>query len=284
MHAQPLAHFLSCIDTVTAYIDKLKGIIDEKDAELLAFKDTDNAKAMDTDAPAAEEEDFSPLYKSGEDYEAAAEHKMKAADLKNEGKWEEALEEYNLAVQAAPPSALLYANRATVLLKLEKFKAAERDCDEAIKENPDSAKALRVRGKVLKAMGEWEKSLHDLSASQTIDFDEDTVADLKEVQEKVKEIEHAKVQEKLEKEEKMRKRAEEIKKAQEEAKKGEHRRLLLVRVMEECLAVDSVVAECPEVCQAECPEEWVGLWKCFNRIRNLLRLCRIQRSFLCSPK
>lgn len=219
-------------DAVFAYIDKLKAIIDEKeaiidekDAELLAFKDSVDAAPAEANAEPMETEetdddvDFPLLYESGDDYEKAAEHKMKASDLKMEGKLDEALEEYTLAIQAAPPSALLYANRAMVLLELERYKAAEHDCNEALKENPDSAKALRVRGKALKAMGEWERSLHDLSASQTIDFDEGTVEDLKEVSEKVKEIEHKKVEEKLEKEVKLKKRAEEIKEAQENAKK-----------------------------------------------------------------
>ena len=183
--------------------------------ELLSSKKEEEPEPMDTEEEAT---DFPPLYVSGEDFEKATEHKMKAVDFKNEGKLQEALDEYNLAIQAAPPSALLYANRATVLLALEQYKAAERDCNEALKENPDSAKALRVRGKALKAMGDWNKSLRDLSASQTIDFDEETVQDLKEVSEKVKELEHDKVQEKLEKEAKLRKRAEEIKKAQEKAK------------------------------------------------------------------
>lgn len=191
-------------------------------------------KAMDSDPSSApfggswnagaevnvsEEAEFPPLYESGEDFDKATEHKMKASDLKMEGKLEEALEEYTLAIQAAPPSALLYANRATALFELQKYKAAERDCNEALKENPDSAKALRVRGLARKELGLYEKARHDLSESQTIDFDEGTVEALKEVTQKVLDIEKEKVHEKLEKEAKLRKRAEEIKKAQEEAKR-----------------------------------------------------------------
>ena len=194
-------------------------------------------KAMDSDPTAApfggswnaetevnaseetEETEFPPLYESGEDFDKATEHKMQASDLKMEGKLEEALQEYTLAIQAAQPSALLYANRATILFKLQKYKAAERDCSEALKENPDSAKALRVRGLARKEMGLYEEARHDLSESQTIDFDENTIEALKEVTQKVLEIEKEKVHEKLEKEAKLRKRAEEIKKAQEEAKR-----------------------------------------------------------------
>jgi suppressor of tumorigenicity protein 13 len=176
---------------------------------------TNEAQVNATD----DEANFPPLYESGEDFDQATEHKMKASDFKMEEKWEEALSEYTLAIQAAPPSALLYANRATVLLELQQFKAAERDCNEALKENPDSAKALRVRGLARKELGLWEQSRHDLSESQMIDFDQDTVEALKEVSHKVQEMEKEKVAQKLEKEAKLKKRADEIKKAQEEAKR-----------------------------------------------------------------
>jgi suppressor of tumorigenicity protein 13 len=95
-----------------------------------------------------------------------------------------ALDKYTAAILAAPPTALLYANRAHVLLKLLRPLAAEHDCDLALVENPDSAKALRMRGQARKALGKWEQALHDLSAAQQIDFDESVVQDLKELTEK----------------------------------------------------------------------------------------------------
>jgi suppressor of tumorigenicity protein 13 len=75
------------------------------------------------------------------------------------------------------------------LLSLSRPYAAERDCTEALKENPDSAKALRIRGKARKELGQWEAALKDVSASQTIDFDEGTVEDLKFLMEKHLEME-----------------------------------------------------------------------------------------------
>jgi suppressor of tumorigenicity protein 13 len=162
---------------------------------------------------------FPPLYESGEDFDKATEHKIKASDYKMDKKWDEALLEYTAAIQAAPPSALLYANRATVLLELHQFKAAQRDCNVALLDNPDSAKALRIRGLARKELGLWEQARHDLSESQTIDYDPDTVEPLKEVTHQVQEMEKEKVTLKLEKEAKLKQRAEEIKKAQEEAKR-----------------------------------------------------------------
>jgi suppressor of tumorigenicity protein 13 len=176
--------------------------------------------ATEEDAAAASgEAPFPPLYESGEDFDKASELKQEAADSKSSGDWEVALEKYTAAVLVAPPSALLYANRATVLLELSRPYAAERDCTEALKENPDSAKALRIRGKARKELGQWEAALKDVSASQTIDYDDGTVEDLKFLMEKHLEVEKEVAAKRIQDEEKLRKRADEIKKAQEDARR-----------------------------------------------------------------
>ena len=164
-------------------------------------------------------DDFPPVYESGEDYDKAADAKQQAADLKSSGDWEGALAKYTEAVLAAPPSALLYANRAYALIQLGRYDAAERDCDLALKENPDSAKALRMRGKARKELGKYELALADLAASQQIDFDEGAVEDLKFLTEKRIEAEKAEAEKRNQEKDRLRKRAEEIKKAKEEAKR-----------------------------------------------------------------
>jgi len=164
-----------------------------------------------------------PLY-GGEnnDMDKAVQFKCEAADLKAAKKYSEAVEKYSMAIISAPPSALLYANRADSLFRLERYEHAILDCDEAIKLNPDSAKALRIRGKCQKEIGAWEKARQDLSASQTIDFDDVAAEDLKFVKEKVREIEQKRVQERLKEEEKMKKRVEEVKAARREREKEEN--------------------------------------------------------------
>ncbi|MGK3758116.1 MAG: tetratricopeptide (TPR) repeat protein [Bacillariaceae sp.] len=129
--------------------------------------DVDVDEKMDDDEPAMETEDVVeddgftvPQYESGEDYENQSELKMKAADSKNAGNLEDALESYNGAVTAAPPSALLLSNRAIVLEKLGHYKAAELDCKLALEQNPDSAKALKTRGKLrFEHLNDWEGAL-----------------------------------------------------------------------------------------------------------------------------
>jgi len=243
---------LECADQVAvqAYIAKLKAAIadlevqhrmdvhefshsEEKDLGLsdkdewtgTGFADNGDEHAQDESTPpepASKLPPPPPLYTPSitEDFDKAGAAKSEASQLKSEGKYDEALEKYTEAITVAPPSALLYANRADVLYRLKRYQHAVRDCDEAIKLNPDSAKALRIRGRSKKQLGEWEQARQDLSASQAIDFDDVAADDLKFVQEKVKDIEQKKVQERLKVEQRNRKKAEEIRKAQEEEKKA----------------------------------------------------------------
>ena len=70
-------------------------------------------------------------------------------------------------------SALTLANRAECLLKLKKPCAAISDCTAALSLNPDSAKALKCRGKCYRYLGKWEEANLDISAAQRIDYDPD---------------------------------------------------------------------------------------------------------------
>jgi len=110
-------------------------------------------------------------------------YKQRAADAKASGDWERALSMYSKAVVLAkPPSALLYANRAMAFEKLGRHKAAEQDCARALDINPDSAKALRVRGKLrYEHLGDKDGALSDLSQAQAIDFDPEVAEILKEL-------------------------------------------------------------------------------------------------------
>lgn len=185
--------------------------------------ETMDVEGDETAAATAKDDGFNiPQYESGEDYETQSDFKAQAADAKNSGNLEEALECYNKAVLAAPPSALLYANRAIVLEKLDHHKAAEIDCDLALKQNPDSSKALKTRGKLrYKHFGDWEGALRDLSQAQSIDFDPDIADILKDLTKKRIEKEKEEAQERIQKEEALRKKVEDIKQAREEAEREE---------------------------------------------------------------
>lgn len=199
-------------EVIKKYINKLQGVEEPSSND-------ESAAAKEPEEDLGDEPPFPPVYESGDDFEAATSFKQEAADMKADGNWEGALEKYTAAINAAEPSALLYANRAIVLTKLNRPRAAIRDCNLALKINPDSAKALRVRGKARKELGKWEEALKDLSTAQQIDFDENTVEDLKELTKLRVEHEKEEAQKRIEEEQKKKKRAEEIRKAKEEAEK-----------------------------------------------------------------
>jgi len=148
----------------------------------------------------------------------AAQFKQNANNYRSNGDYQLALDNYSLAIQAAPPSSLLLASRAGVFFTLGKYKAAIHDCNIALEKNSDCAKALRIRGKSYKMIGEYEKARKDLSTSQTIDYDSTAVEDLKEVMEKVAGKEKERVQKKNEKEEEERIKFEELKKHREKTR------------------------------------------------------------------
>jgi suppressor of tumorigenicity protein 13 len=209
-------------ETVLSYIRSLESKLGSEHGPntSTAEMETEEKVNIETNMDVSDEEPFPPIYVTEggmEDYDMASNYKQEASDLLADGNINGALEKYTAAILAAPPSALLYANRATALYKLQRYRAAERDCNEALKENPDSAKALRTRGKVRKELMMWEEALSDLSTSQQIDYDESTVEDLKFLTEKRLEHEKMIASERIQHEERLRKKAEEIKKAREEA-------------------------------------------------------------------
>jgi suppressor of tumorigenicity protein 13 len=161
-----------------------------------------------------------PVYDAAsgaEDYDKAANLKQEASDFKATGDYAKALETYNQAVVSAPPSALLYSNRAICLIQLGYYKEAEEDCNRALELNPDSGKALKTRGQLrFQHLDDWQGALSDLSQAQSIDFDPEVAETLKELTKLRVEEEKNQAKERLAKEEKMRKRSEEIRKAQQE--------------------------------------------------------------------
>jgi hypothetical protein len=87
--------------------------------------------------------------------------------------------------------------------------AALRDAARALEVNPDSAKALKARGRAEALLGRWVAAVKSLSDGQSIDFDEDTQAFQATIQKKADRV--------LRKEARERARTLETKKAEQEA-------------------------------------------------------------------
>lgn len=100
--------------------------------------------------------------------------KQEATDAIEDDNREVAIAKYTAAIEIGNASALMFAKRAELLLKCKRPRACINDCDAAIRLNPESAKAIKSRGKAYRSLGKWEEAFKDLSKAQSLDFDEDT--------------------------------------------------------------------------------------------------------------
>ncbi|CAN0902234.1 TPR repeat-containing thioredoxin TDX [Linum grandiflorum] len=187
----------------------------ESDIEL------DNADVVeaDNDPPQKMGTFTSPL--TDESRDAAQEEKSKAMAALSEGRLSEAVNHLTEAVLLNPVSAILYASRGSVYVKMKKPNAAIRDANAALEVNPDSAKAYKVRGMAKALLGQWEEAASDLHVASKLDYDEEIGVYLKKVESNVNKIkEHHKKYDRLRKERDLR-NAERVKKRQAEAMERE---------------------------------------------------------------
>ena len=146
--------------------------------------------------------------------------KSKASSAFAAGDYASALEYYTKALDIQP-SALTFSKRAECFMKLKRNAAATQDCEQALKINPDSAKALKVLGTAQRYLGQYEEACKNLGQGLAIDFDEQSAKVEKEAEKFFHEIRVAKSKEKAKKEqEEKRKMEEERRKRAEEAMKN----------------------------------------------------------------
>ncbi|XP_033025617.1 putative protein FAM10A4 [Lacerta agilis] len=152
---------------------------------------------LDDDGIIKPDED-EPQEMGDENVEVTNDMKSKAEEKEAEayafletGELQNAIDLLTEAIKLNPLSPILYANRASVFVKLQKPNAAIRDCNKASELNPNDAQAYKWRGKAHMLLGHWEEAAEDLALACIWDYDEDTNSLLKEVQPKaLKMIEH----------------------------------------------------------------------------------------------
>lgn len=108
-----------------------------------------------------------------ESMEKADQAKSEARQAMAEERYQDAHRLFTEAITLNPSSAMPFANRASLSIKLKKPMAAIRDCDAAIAHNPDSAKAYKYRGKAKAMLGQWVEAKLDLALSCKLDYDEE---------------------------------------------------------------------------------------------------------------
>lgn len=131
-----------------------------------------------------------------------------AGDALQAGMLEDALNLYTEAIKFGNSSAMMYAKRAETLLKLKRPCACINDSSEALRLNPNSAKACKVRGKAYRKLCKWQEAFADLTTGQNLDYDDDTADVLQFVSKKWKIISDLQNHKRLKQEERSRKRKE----------------------------------------------------------------------------
>ncbi|ERM95952.1 hypothetical protein AMTR_s00060p00207730 [Amborella trichopoda] len=121
--------------------------------------------------------------------DAAQMAKAKAMAAVSEGNLNEAIEHMTEAIISNPNSAILYATRASIFVKMKKPNAAIRDADAALKINPDFAKGFKSRGMAKAMLGQWEDAAKDLHVASQLDYDEEIALVLKRVEPNARKIE-----------------------------------------------------------------------------------------------
>lgn len=179
----------------------------EIDKEGVIEGDTDPSQEMG-------DESVEPTDEMMDESEAKRDEALSAM---SEGRLDEAIALLTEAIKKNPMSALLYAKRASIYIKLQKPNAAIRDCDKAISMNPDSAQPYKWRGKAYRLLGHWEESFRDLSTSCKLDYSDDTNEMMKEVEPRAKKLlEHKRKQERKREDKELAAKKERIRRAKAE--------------------------------------------------------------------
>jgi len=98
---------------------------------------------------------------SEESKKKAEEIKNQANELFSSGKYDKAIEQYTLAIELNPTSAILYSNRSFACTKLEQYGSAVADATKAIELDKNYVKAYYRRGSAYLALGKYKDALKD---------------------------------------------------------------------------------------------------------------------------
>ncbi|KAH7549425.1 hypothetical protein JRO89_XS13G0030400 [Xanthoceras sorbifolium] len=174
---------------------------DAKKADVLGEDNDDIVESdIELDTTDVVEPDNDPPQKMGDSLVEVTEEMRDAAQAFS-GKLDEAIDQLTEAIMLNPTSAILYAARAGVFVKLKKPNAAIRDANAALQINPDSAKGYKIRGMAKAMLGQWEEAANDLHVASKLDYDEEIGSVLKKVEPNARKIrDHRRKYERLRKE------------------------------------------------------------------------------------
>ncbi|CAI2731076.1 unnamed protein product [Schistosoma spindalis] len=107
-----------------------------------------------------------------------------------EGKLNEAIEHYTMAIRLAPEDPIPYINRAFAYIKTERYASAEADCTAALRLDRTSVKAFYRRALARKGLGHITGAIEDLK--ELLKFDSDNKTAINELEALIgkKEVSH----------------------------------------------------------------------------------------------
>lgn len=126
------------------------------------LKDMDEQEEMKTFSSSEEEtDDTDEEIENERRLQQALLEKDKGNTLFKEGKFEEAINCYTAGINFDPTNAILPANRAMCLLKLQRYGAAEADCNQALSLDGSYTKAYLRRGAARFQLGRVQEAESD---------------------------------------------------------------------------------------------------------------------------
>ncbi|XP_019160548.1 PREDICTED: FAM10 family protein At4g22670 isoform X2 [Ipomoea nil] len=206
------------------------GTTEEEEPEIVESDiELDESGVVEPDNDPPQQMGDSSVEVTEENRDSSQEAKAQAMEALSEGKLDEAIDNLTKAIILNPTSAIMYATRASVFIKMKKPNAAIRDASAALEINPDSAKGYKSRGIARSMLGQWEEAAKDLHTASKLDYDEEISSVLKKVEPNAHKIEeHRRKYDRLRKEREDRKiererqrRKAEAQAAYERAKKQE---------------------------------------------------------------
>jgi tetratricopeptide (TPR) repeat protein len=90
---------------------------------------------------------------------------LRGVHLFNQGKFDPALKDLNVAIQADPKNSIMYFFRGSIFFKQEKYDAASQDMQRSIQLAPDFAEAHLMQGALYALRQKWQESLVSLNRS-----------------------------------------------------------------------------------------------------------------------
>lgn len=126
-----------------------------------ALKEIDEKEEMQTQSTSDEDEDTDDEVVEQRRLQQALFEKDKGNDLFKEGKYEAAINRYTTAIALDPYNAILPANRAMALIKVQRYGAAIQDCDTALGLDNTYIKAFARRASAKHALGKLKEAMKD---------------------------------------------------------------------------------------------------------------------------